>query len=287
MKIMIELVNFGFTYEGADYPAVEGINLKIEKGSIYGIAGSAGSGKSTLAMCLNGAIPHCIDGDLTGKIMIDGIETEQIELYRLSSIIGSVFQDTESQIVSSNVEDEILFGLENMGVPRHEIDARIIEGLNYAGISHLRHAEILHLSGGQKQRVVIAAALALRPKLLVMDEPTSELDPKGSMELFCVLKRLNREKGITIIVIEQKLDLLAKYCDQIVVMDHGRIILNGSCRDVLEEQDTLDQVGLQVPSAARLFKRMQKAGIYHSVMPVSDEEAAHLLAELLRREALA
>lgn len=283
---MIELIDFGFTYADADYPAVEKINLKIEKGSIYGIAGSAGSGKSTLAMCLNGAIPHCIDGDRNGKIMIDGTETEKIDLYKLSSIIGSVFQDTESQLVSSNVEDEILFGLENMGVPRQEIDARITEGLNYAGISHLRQAEILHLSGGQKQRVVIAAALALRPKLLVMDEPTSELDPKGSIELFCVLQRLNKEKGMTIIVIEQKLDLLAKYCDRIIVMDHGRIVLNGSCREVLEDQATLDQVGLQVPPAARLFKRLQKAGIYHSVMPVSDEEAAHLLAEVLRTEAL-
>lgn len=279
---MIELVNVDFAYEGAETPAIAKISLKIAQGSICGVAGSAGSGKSTLAMCLNGAIPHCIGGSLSGKIMVNGREIEQITLDEISSTIGSVFQDIESQVVSSNVEDEILFGLENLGVPRNEINERITEGLENAGIPHLRHAEILHLSGGQKQRVVIAAALALRPKLLVMDEPTSELDPQGSIELFVVLQRLNKEKGMTIVVIEQKLDLLAKYCDHIVVMDQGRIVLHGNSRDVLEEQDMLDQVGLQVPCAARLFKLMRDAGIYHSVMPVCEEEAAHLLGELLR-----
>jgi energy-coupling factor transporter ATP-binding protein EcfA2 len=171
-----------------------------------------------------------------------------------------------------------------MGVPRDEISERIAEGLESAGITNLRCSEIMHLSGGQKQRVAIAAALALRPKLLVLDEPTSELDPQGSKELFSVLRRLNEEKGITIIVIEQKLDLLAKYCDHLVILDQGKIVLHGTCRDVLEKQDMLNQVGLQIPSAARLFKLMHNAGIYHSVMPVCDEEAAYFLAELLKKE---
>lgn len=281
---MIEIVNLSFAYDGADYSALHKINLTINAGTICGIAGSAGSGKSTLAMCLNGAIPHCIQGNLTGKIIINGLDTEQTVLDKLSLLIGSVFQDVESQIVCSNVEDEILFGLENMGVPRQEINERITEGLENAGIENLRNAEIMKLSGGQKQRVAIAAALALRPRLLVMDEPTSELDPQGSRELFSVLQRLNKEKGMTVIIIEQKLELLAQYCDQIIVMDQGKIVLNGSCRDVLEEQEVLEQVGLQIPIAARLFKKMRNAGIYHSVMPVSDEEAAYLLKELLRRE---
>ncbi|HEX3031003.1 MAG TPA: ATP-binding cassette domain-containing protein [Bacillota bacterium] len=280
---MIEVVNAGFTYGGSERPALEGISLKIEQGSIYGICGSAGSGKSTLAMCLNGAIPHCIEGELTGKIIVDGLATEVTPVDELSSMIGSVFQDVESQLVSSNVEDEILFGLENMGIPRQQIDERILEGLEAAGVAHLRHAEIWNLSGGQKQRVAIAAALALRPRLLVMDEPTSELDPQGSIELFAVLKRLNQEKGITVIIIEQKLDLLTKYCDRIAVMDQGRIVLDGTCRQVLEKQEVLDQVGLQVPPAARLFKLLQEAGVYQAGMPVSEEEAASLLGELLRR----
>lgn len=281
---MIEVVKASFKYGGSDRPALEEINLKIEQGSIFGIAGSAGSGKTTLAMCLNGAIPHCIEGELTGKIILDGLETEQKAVDELSLMVGSVFQDVESQLVSSNVEDEILFGLENMGFPSDEISKRITEGLEAAGISDLLHAEIWNLSGGQKQRIAIASALALRPRLLVMDEPTSELDPQGSIELFSVLQRLNKEKGMTIIVIEQKLNLLAKYCDRIAVMDQGKIVLEGSCRDVLEKQDLLDRVGLQVPPAARLFKRLRDAGVYHSQMPVSDEEAACLLEELLKKE---
>lgn len=283
---MIEMVKASFFYEGSDRPALEGINLKIEEGSMYGIAGSAGSGKSTLAMCLNGAVPHCLAGELRGKILVDGHETKQIEVTELSLMIGSVFQDVESQLVSSNVEDEILFGLENMGFPRNQIEERIREGLEAAGISDLRHAEIWNLSGGQKQRAAIAAALALRPRLLVMDEPTSELDPRGSIELFSVLQRLNQEKGITIVVIEQKLNLLARYCDRIAVMNQGRIVLEGSCREVLYQQDVLDRIGLQVPPAARLFSRLNQAGLYHSVMPTSEEEAAWFLAELLRKEIL-
>lgn len=281
---MIQAVNAGFTYEGSDKPALNSIDTSIPVGSIYGIAGSAGSGKSTFAMCLNGAIPHCIEGELTGKILLDGGDISETPLDVLSSIVGSVFQDVESQIVSSVVEDEIVFGMENLGFAREEMEERIVESLSAVGISNIRYAEIDNLSGGQKQRVAIAAALALRPRLLVMDEPTSELDPQGSIELFDVLNRLNKEKGITIIVIEQKLDLLVKYCNRIGIMDQGSIVFEGTNRDILRETNQLERIGLQIPPFARLFHLLSEAGIYDSVMPVSEVEAIRFIEELLLKE---
>lgn len=282
---MIKAVSAGFTYEGSTTPALEDINITIENGSIFGIAGSAGAGKTTLAMCLNGGIPHCIDGDFTGDILLDGTPLSEIALEDLSFHIGSVFQDVESQIVSSIVEDEIVFGLENMGFARDDMEQRVVESLALAGIADLRHENIWNLSGGQKQRVAIAAALALRPRILVMDEPTSELDPKGSAALFAVLERLNREKSITIIIIEQKLELLVKHCTQVAVMDAGRIVLAGPGREILRKQAVLEQVGLSVPPAAVLFNRLHDLGLIDAAMPVCEEEAARVLANILEREA--
>lgn len=281
MKTMIAADNAGFTYEGSAEPALQGINLNIAEGCIFGIAGPAGSGKSTLAMCLNGAIPHCIEGALTGQILVNGFDTARISLNKLSSLVGSVFQDVESQVVSSIVEDEILFGLENMNFSRSEMEERLVESLAAVGLSNFRHSAVRQLSGGQKQRVAIASALALRPRLLVMDEPTSELDPWGAEEIFRIIARLNIEKGITIVVIEQKLNLLAQYCGRIAVLDSGCVVKEGNPREILSGLDFLEQIGLQVPTSARLFNKMARAGILSPKIPVSDQEAVIFLEELL------
>ncbi|ADY57355.1 Phosphonate-transporting ATPase [Syntrophobotulus glycolicus DSM 8271] len=278
---MIDVQDLSFSYQGSAGKALDGLRLKVEKGQFYGIAGPAGAGKSTFAMCLNGAVPRLIEGDFSGQIYIAGKNIMETPVDQLCSVTGSVFQDVESQLVSSVVEDEIVFGMENLSFSKEEMDVRIAESLAAVGISNLRQANIWSLSGGQKQRVAIASALALRPQLLIMDEPTSELDPQASLELFHVLTSLNRKHGMTIVVIEQKLDLLFRFCDRLAIMDKGSVVLEGGSRDVLEKQDILEEIGLQVPPAARLFFLLKRVGVHHSSIPVSEEEACGILAEIL------
>lgn len=174
---MVEISEFTFCYKGAPSPAVSDITLAVADGSFVGITGAAGAGKSTLTYALNGIIPHCYPGDFYGSVCIDGMDTTQTRLTDISRVVGSVCQDVDSQMVSSIVEDEMLYGLENFGVPRDQIEERVSGALSDMGILHLRDQAISGLSGGQKQKVAIAAILALRPRVLVLDEPTAELDP--------------------------------------------------------------------------------------------------------------
>ncbi len=197
---MIEIQELTFKYTDSKKNALKNISLKIEKGDFVGIIGESGAGKTTFCSCLNGLIPHHYTGDFYGSVKIEGQDTFEVKPDKLALKVGSVFQDIESQIVSYFVEDEILFGLENFGVPAEQIEGRITEALEALGISELRHREISTLSGGQKQKVVFAAILALQPEYLILDEPTGELDPASSLQIFELLKKLNEEKGITIII---------------------------------------------------------------------------------------
>ena len=208
---MIEIQELTFKYTGAEKPALENISLEIEKGGFVGIIGESGAGKTTLCNCINGLIPHHYTGDFYGSVKVAGNDTFEIDTGKLALKVGSVFQDIESQLTGYFVEDEILFGLENFGIPADQIEARITSALETLGISELRHREISSLSVGQKQKVVFAAILALEPEILVLDEPTGELDPASSVQIFYLLKKLNEEKGITIVVAEQKIMLLCEY----------------------------------------------------------------------------
>lgn len=212
---MIEIQELTFKYNGAKKNALEKISLEIEKGGFVGIIGESGAGKTTLCNCINGLIPHHYTGDFYGSVKVCGNDTFDIDAGKLALKVGSVFQDIESQITGYLVEDEILFGLENFGIPYDQIEKRITDSLETLGISELRHKEIASLSGGQKQKVVIAAILALEPDILVLDEPTGELDPASSFQIFEMLKKLNEEKGITIVVAEQKIMLLCEFVKKI------------------------------------------------------------------------
>jgi energy-coupling factor transporter ATP-binding protein EcfA2 len=205
---MIQIQELTFKYTGGKHNALENITLEIEKGDFVGIIGESGAGKTTLCNCINGLIPHHFTGDFYGSVKVDGDDTFDIDAGKLALKVGSVFQDIESQLTGYFVEDEILFGLENFGIPAAQIEERISSALETLGIEELRHREISTLSGGQKQKVVFAAILALEPQVLVLDEPTGELDPASSVQIFALLKKLNEEKGITIVVAEQKIMLL-------------------------------------------------------------------------------
>jgi len=254
---MIHIENLSFKYKNGRKPALDNICLTIGEGDFLGIIGGSGAGKTTLSYAINGVIPHHFPGDFYGSVKVDNIDTFDTTPGRLSLKIGSVLQDIDSQMVSSVVEDEILYGLENFSVPGDEIEERLLSALEAVGILPLRYRTIDSLSGGQKQKVAIAAIIALRPKVLILDEPTSELDPKSSEQIFELLKGLNEKYGITIVVIEQKIMLLSEYVKKLAVMDKGRIILSGNARDVLGHSSELEEIGIHCPRVVSLSNSLR------------------------------
>ncbi len=278
---LLKIENLTFSYPQSIQPALKNINLAIKKGSFTGITGPTGAGKSTLAYCLNGIIPHFQGGKLGGQINLRGDSLFTLGTAQISRVVGSVFQDPDAQIISADVEQEVAFGPENLGVPPEEIEQRIAEALYLTGISGLRRRPTTVLSGGQKQRLAIAAALAVLPEILLLDEPTSELDPAGTEEIFQVLKKLNREHGITIIIIEQKTEQLATHADRIVVLNEGAVVMDDHPRQVFSKQQTLEAVGVRIPQVAGLAGMI---GVNdRTPLPLTVEQAHRFIERILRR----
>lgn len=269
----IEVRDFTFRYREAAAPAVEDVSLDIPDGCFVGITGAAGSGKSTLTYALNGVIPHCYPGDFYGSVMIGDMDTVEASLTDISRVVGSVCQDIDSQMVSSIVEDEVLYGLENFGIPKGEVEQRLAEALELMGIADLRYRTIDSLSGGQKQKVAIASIIALRPSVLVLDEPTAELDPASSLSVFRLLKDYARSHGTTVIVVEQKIALVAEFADLMVIVDDGRIRFSGTPQEVLAHSDELLAIGVNCPRSTTLVNRLREAGLYEG-LAVRDVEGA-------------
>lgn len=278
---MIVVKELTFTYRESSEPTLKDINLVIPTGSFTGIAGPAGSGKSTLMHALNGIIPHCYAGDYYGSIVIDGLDTVDSELTRISELVGSVFQDIDSQVVTSVVEDEMLYGLENFGVPHEQIEKRIDEALSQIGISELRERSIATLSGGQKQKVIIAAILALRPRILVLDEPTAELDPASSLLMYRLLQESARKFGMTVVVVEKDITLLSEFVDQLVVLDQGRVLYDGTPREVLKHSVELLNIGVNCPRSTVLLNQLQSAGLIDAPVCRNVDEACSALLEAI------
>lgn len=278
---MIEIRNFTFTYRESTEPVVRDINLEIPDGAFVGITGAAGSGKSTLTYAMNGIVPHCYPGDFYGSVTVSGLDTCEASLTDLSQVVGSVCQDIDSQIVSSIVEDEMLYGLENFGVARELIDKRVDEALADMGIADLRDRVIASLSGGQKQKVAIASILALTPQVLVLDEPTAELDPASSLQVFQLLTRYAREHGTTVVVVEQKIALLSEFADMLVIVDEGQIRFADAPVKVLAHSDELLKIGVNCPRSTTLMNRLAKAGAYGGSVCRNVEEACNALVEVI------
>ena len=278
---MIEIKDFAFRYRESTEPVVGDINLTIPDGTFVGITGAAGSGKSTLTYAMNGIIPHCYPGDFYGEVLIDGMDTCDTALIGISLLVGSVCQDIDSQMVSTIVEDEILYGLENFGVPHDEIEERVQTALADMGIEDLRDRTIDSLSGGQKQKVAIASVLAMNPRILVLDEPTAELDPASSLSVFQLLERYAREHGTTVIVVEQKIALLSEFADMLVIMDRGRIRFADTPARVLAHSDQLLALGVNCPRATTLMNRLAASGLYAGPACRNVEEACYALKEVV------
>ncbi len=284
---MIEIQELTFKYAEAKKNALENVTLNIQKGDFVGIIGESGAGKTTLCSCLNALIPHHYTGDFYGSVKVEGQDTFDIKPDKLALKVGSVFQDIESQIVSYFVEDEILFGLENFGVPANQIEERITEALEALGISELRHREISTLSGGQKQKVVFASIIALKPDYLILDEPTGELDPASSLQIFKLLKKLNEERGITVIVAEQKIMLLCEFVKKLIVLEKGTVVHYGEIRSTLTHQREMEEAGINCPRVLTLTGKMMEEGLTPSGMKTEEriclntQEAADFIKRMM------
>ena len=278
---MIQIQDFSFTYKNGENPALQEISLTVPDGGFLGIIGPAGAGKTTLARAIAGIIPHHYPGDFYGSVTVNGLDTVDSTIVDLSRLVGMVFQDVESQIISPQVEDELLYGLENFGVLREEIPGRMEEALAKVGVSDLRERSIASLSGGQRQKVAIASIIALKPKILVLDEPTGELDPRSSRQIFSLLKELNEEQGITVILIEQKIMLLCEFARQLAVLSKGRIIRQGETRDVLSHADELQALGVNCPRVTTLSRMLsEKTGAEQPVC-INLDEAENMVRRLI------
>lgn len=263
MSAIIEMECVSFSYDTAadGAYALKDIDLSVEEGTFVGLIGPSGAGKSTLASAITGAIPHHYRGRLFGSTLVAGLDTCEASLTDIAKVAGSVLQDIDAQMVASVVEDELLFGLENFGIDHREIEGCIASALDAVGIADLRHREIATLSGGQKQKVAIAAILAMTPRVIVMDEPTSALDPASARDVFEVLRRAKELTGMTVILIEQTVALLAEYCDRVVVIDQGRIALDGTPTDVFSHGETLRAIGVDTPRTVRISNSLAEAGL--------------------------
>jgi energy-coupling factor transporter ATP-binding protein EcfA2 len=260
MGKILEIEELSFRYPEATRKAVDSFTLDIGESEIVVLAGPSGCGKSTLLRAINGLIPHMYTGDYSGDVRVAGSSVRTSSMRDLAQTVGFVFQNPENQIFMFSVERDVAFGLENLGVPRPEMRRRVDEAIGLLGIENLSQRAPHELSDGQKQRVALAGVLAMRPRLIILDEPTSLLDPKTAMELVDLVARLRKELGTTFVVVEHRLDLLVRVADRIVVMNAGAKVLDGTPRDVLFGEDA-DGYGVSVPAVTRVQKMLAKDGL--------------------------
>ena len=243
---MIQINDLSFRYEGGDW-ALRNINLKIEDGEFVTITGPSGCGKSTLCLSMCGFVPHGFRGEMWGNVSVNGMDTREHGIYELSREIGMVQQDPEGQLCTLKVIDEVAFGPENLLLSREEIGERVSWALEVVGISHLVERNTYTLSGGEKQKVAIASILAMKPRIIILDEPTSNLDPSSTVEVFEAIRSLKERTNMTVIVLEHRLNYFAPLSSRLIVMDEGSIVRDGEPGEVLKEIELLQGLGVRIP----------------------------------------
>ena len=281
MKNIIEIENLHFSYpaeEGKEAAEVlKGISLSIREGEFVAVLGHNGSGKSTLAKHINAILLPT-----EGRVTVDGIDTaDEDRLFDLRQRAGMVFQNPDNQIVSSVVEEDVAFALENLGVPYEEMRRRVDDALKAVGMYEYRLHSPSQLSGGQKQRIAIAGIIAMQPKCIILDEPTAMLDPQGRREVLATVQRMNREQGITVVLITHYMDEAAQ-CDRVVVIDKGSVLMDGTPREVFSQVERIKAIGLDVPQATELAHELRKAGIELPEDILTAEECADAIELLFR-----
>ncbi|MBN2155163.1 MAG: ABC transporter ATP-binding protein [Candidatus Lokiarchaeota archaeon] len=262
------------------FKALNSIDLSILKGKFIAMVGDTGSGKSTLVRTFNGLIPSFYRGIFFGYVNVLGKDTIQEKVSALSQHVGLVFQNPDNQLVAMTVEREIAFGLENLGMEQSQIREKLTQIMEYLKITHLKDRHPYDLSGGEKQRVAIASILTLEPSVIILDEPTATLDPQAAQSVLNLLKKLNEENKITIIIIEHRLEVILPFCNEIIVMNQGNVLEHGPTQQVLLSS-SLQKTGVRIPEYIQMFLQLREKAKYSGTIPTNIDQAVLKLKEWL------
>ena len=283
MEPIIKVENLTYAYPTSKDFVLKNISFTVNKGEVLAVIGPNGAGKSTLLKALNGLVPHFYGGKYGGRVVVSGFEVLNTPISKMSTKVGFVFQDPEDQIsgLALTVWEEVAFGLMMLGYPREEIDKRVREAIDYAGLTGLEKRSPFELSGGQMQRLAIATVLALRPEVIVMDEPTAQLDPLGKYEVLSVIEKL-AESGSTIVIAEHEIEEVVYFADKMLLLDKGEAVAYGDTRKVVTMVEELKRRGVDPPSVTELTSLLKEKTGVDVALPVTLEEAVKIYSELLR-----
>ena len=278
MEPLVQVSDLKWTYVGSKRPALNGINFSLMPGEVLGVTGPSGAGKTTLAMTIDSLIPNNFHGDFSGKILVNGKNTTDYSVCDLVQEVGLVFQDPESQFMGMTVEEELVFTLENLGLSDEEITRRVDHAIRMVHMEDFLQRSPFSLSGGQKQKVAIASCLALEPSILVLDEPTSELDPIGTTEVFSVLRELKKSRKIGIILVSHATEDLASFCDRVLLLSEGNQVCLKNTQEFFTDIPLLTQYGVQIPQIVEAFSKVP--GIQPEQNPITLSEAVRQMTEV-------
>lgn len=279
---IVEIDDLAYSYRAApDRRVLDGVSLTVRRGEILGICGRTGSGKSTLCYAMAGLVPHSFGGRMTGRVTVDGVDTTSTTVAALTRHVSLVMQSPESQIVGLTVREDVEFGLENIGCAPEETVERAAWALAQVRLTGLESRSPWDLSGGQKQRLAIAAAIAFHPAVLVLDNPTAELDPMGKEDVLETLVGLNRALGTTIVIVNQELSEIAPDADRLLLLDAGRVAALGTPAEVLDQPDRFHSVGIRLPEVTEIAARLRSAGAWDGPLPIEVPDAVPQLRRRL------
>jgi len=258
--LAVEVKDLWWRYEGSKDWILQGINLTVEEGRCLGIVGPTGAGKTTLLRCLNGLIPHSYIGQLKGEVSIFGRSAPNSKVADMATMVGTIFEDAEAQFVATTLEEDVAFGLENLSLPKAEMRERVSWALRLVGLTGFEKRNAHELSGGQKQRAALASILAMRPKVLLLDEPSAELDPLGKREIFDSVKTLKDELKTTIVLVEQDTEELLHVVDEVILVKAGQVSLRSDTNSFFSRTQELEREGVRPLDTALVLSALGEGG---------------------------
>lgn len=281
MSTAVEINNLTWQYTDTEKPALRNINLKIEENSFIGLCGPNESGKTSLVSCIKGLIPNNFHGAYLGEVKLFGKDVRELNTQELAEYVGFVFADPEAQFTSMSVEEELAFGMENIGLGLDEIYRRIDWAADITMIGDLLRKSPYDISGGQKQRVAIASAIVMQPKIIIMDEPTSMLDPFGKDSVFSICERMKNDLNMTIIMVEHTIDRLTRLSDKLLLIDNGEIIKYSAPKVFFDDVQEIESYGLNVPDAMLFLDRLRKRKLYNGEMEYDLDKISNITQSIL------
>ncbi len=281
---IINVTHLAFRYLARSDWALNQITMSVKEGEFVGITGPSGAGKSTFCLCLNGLIPHVLEGSMKGLVVVDGVDTRRVQVAEMSNLVGLVFQDPRSQLTGSamTVEEEIAFGLQNLGIPRETMRQRISEALVTVGLSGLEKRSPFELSGGEQQRLSLATVVAMRPKIMVLDEPTEMLDPEGAFSVMKAIHSIHEKYAITTVFVSNQPELLVRHSQRIIIFSNARMVSEDTPRDFSNKVSFLERMGVRPTQIAQVVSSLSEKGLWEDDFPLDEEQAAKIIERKLK-----